>query len=50
MEKASSCLFETPLGPCGIAWQEAARPGLGQVVQVESSRAKYIIFGGIVLK
>jgi methylated-DNA-[protein]-cysteine S-methyltransferase len=32
MEQASFCLFETPLGPCGIAWQEAATPGLGPVV------------------
>jgi len=32
MEQASFCLFETPLGPCGIAWQEAATPGLGSVV------------------
>lgn len=32
MEQASFCLFETPLSPCGIAWQEAATPGLGPVV------------------
>ena len=27
MEQASFCLFEAPLDPCGIAWQEAATPG-----------------------
>ena len=32
MEQASFCLFETPLGPCGIAWKESAAPRLSPVV------------------
>jgi O-6-methylguanine DNA methyltransferase len=31
-EQASFCLFETPLGPCGIAWKEPATPPLSPVV------------------
>ena len=27
MKKAAYCLFETPIGTCGIAWREPAAPG-----------------------
>ena len=32
MEQTSFCLFETPLGPCGIAWKEKAPPPSSPVV------------------
>ncbi len=32
MKEASYCLFETPLGPCGIAWREAGDSGSRPVV------------------
>lgn len=32
MEQASFCLFETALGPCGIAWKEPAAPASSPVV------------------
>ncbi|MCL5808017.1 MAG: methylated-DNA--[protein]-cysteine S-methyltransferase [Deltaproteobacteria bacterium] len=32
MEQTSYCLFETPLGPCGIAWKEPATCPLSPVV------------------
>ena len=32
MKKAVYCLFETPLGACGIAWREAADSGSQAVV------------------
>lgn len=34
MKKAVYCLFETPLGACGIAWREAADSGSQAVVTV----------------
>ena len=32
MKKTAYCLFETPLGACGIAWREAAEPSSQAVV------------------
>jgi O-6-methylguanine DNA methyltransferase len=32
MEQVGFCLFETPLGPCGIAWKEPATPRSAPVV------------------
>lgn len=32
MKQASYCLFETPLGACGIAWRQPADSGSGPIV------------------